>query len=303
MKAESDILCTSRNAVQIVNSIPREKPILFVPDANLGHWVKRQTGRENMKVWQGACIVHATFPARRLAAARAEHPGALVAAHPECPAEVLDQADFVGSTSAIIKWCVETPGEEFIVMTESGVAHSLRRLAPHKRFFFIPNENCNCSECPYMKRNTLEKLRDCLRDLEPRVEIPEDILHRALVPLERMFAVRSFLDAGIFVTQNSDYPPGPFEPMMAIQSSVTRTDMNGNVWGASQRITVDEALRVGTLHGAYASFEEDLKGSIEAGKLADLVVLGRDPHEVPPGEIIRIPIERTMVGGRWVFEA
>lgn len=121
--------------------------------------------------------------------------------------------------------------------------------------------------------------------------------------LERMFAVRSFLDAGIPVTQNSDYPPGPFEPMMAIQSSVTRTDMNGNVWGPKQRITVDEALRVGTLHGAYASFEEDLKGSIEAGKLADLVVLGRDPHEVPPGEIIRIPVERTMVGGRWVFEA
>jgi quinolinate synthase len=190
VKAESDILCTSRNAVQIVNSIPREKPILFVPDANLGNWVKRQSGRENMKVWQGACIVHATFPARRLAAARAEHPGARVAAHPECPADVLDQADFVGSTSAIIKWCVETPGEEFIVMTESGVAHSLRRLAPHKRFFFIPNENCNCSECPYMKRNTLEKLRDCLRDLEPRVEIPDDILHRALVPLERMFAVQ-----------------------------------------------------------------------------------------------------------------
>ncbi len=190
VKAESDILCTSRNAVQIVNSIPPEKPVLFVPDANLGNWVKRQTGRENMKVWQGACIVHATFPARRLAAARAEHPGALVAAHPECPPEVLDQADFVGSTSAIIKWCVETPAEEFIVMTESGVSHSLRRLAPHKRFFFIPNENCNCSECPYMKRNTLEKLRDCLRDLEPRVEIPEDILERALVPLERMFAVQ-----------------------------------------------------------------------------------------------------------------
>lgn len=190
VKAESDILCTSRNAVQIVNSIPPEQPILFVPDANLGNWVKRQTGRENMKVWQGACIVHATFPARRLAAARAEHPAALVAAHPECPPEVLDQADFVGSTSAIIKWCVETPAEEFIVMTESGVSHSLRRLAPHKRFFFIPNENCNCSECPYMKRNTLEKLRDCLRDLEPRVEIPDDILQRALVPLERMFAVQ-----------------------------------------------------------------------------------------------------------------
>ncbi|MCS6951908.1 MAG: quinolinate synthase NadA [Bryobacterales bacterium] len=190
VKAESDILCTSRNAVQIVNSIPPEKPILFVPDANLGQWVKRQTGRENMKVWQGACLVHATFPARRLAAARAEHPGALVAAHPECPPQVLDQADFVGSTSAIIQWCVETPGEEFIVMTESGVSHSLHRLAPHKRFYFIPNENCNCSECPYMKRNTLEKLRDCLRDLEPRVEIPHDILRRALIPLERMFAVQ-----------------------------------------------------------------------------------------------------------------
>jgi predicted amidohydrolase YtcJ len=121
--------------------------------------------------------------------------------------------------------------------------------------------------------------------------------------LERMFAVRSFLDAGIPVTQNSDYPPGPFEPMMAIQSSVTRTDSNGNVWGPKQRITVEEALREGTLHGAYASFEETLKGSIDAGKLADLVVLGRDPHEVPPGEIIRIPVERTMVGGRWVFEA
>ncbi len=121
--------------------------------------------------------------------------------------------------------------------------------------------------------------------------------------LERMFAVRSFLDAGIFVTQSSDYPPGPFEPMMAIQSSVTRTDGNGNVWGPKQRITGEEALRGGTVHGAYAAFEEDLKGSIEAGKLADLVVLGRDPHRVPTGEIIRIPIERTMVGGRWVFEA
>jgi predicted amidohydrolase YtcJ len=121
--------------------------------------------------------------------------------------------------------------------------------------------------------------------------------------LNRMFAVRSFLDAGVRVTQNSDYPPGPFEPMMAIQSSVTRTDMNGNVWGPRQRVTVDEALRVGTIHGAYASFEEKSKGSIEAGKLADLVVLGRDPHQVPPSEIIHIPIERTMVGGRWVFEA
>lgn len=120
--------------------------------------------------------------------------------------------------------------------------------------------------------------------------------------LNRMFAVRSFLDAGIPVTQTSDYPPGPFEPMMAIQSSVTRTDSRGNVWGPAQRITVEEALRVGTVHGAYASFEEHLKGSIEPGQLADLVVLGQDPRRVEPSSIMAIPVERTMVGGRWVAE-
>jgi predicted amidohydrolase YtcJ len=121
--------------------------------------------------------------------------------------------------------------------------------------------------------------------------------------LNRMFAVRSFLDAGVKVTQASDYPPGPFEPMMALQSSVTRTDANGNLWGPRQRVTVEEAIRVGTLHGAYASFEEGTKGSIEPGKLADLVVLGRDPLVEDPSSLISIPVERTMVGGRWVFES
>ena len=121
--------------------------------------------------------------------------------------------------------------------------------------------------------------------------------------LENMFAVRSFLDAGIKVTQTSDYPPGPFEPMMALQSSVTRTDMNGTLWGPSQRITVEEALKVGTIHGAYASYEEDIKGSITTGKLADLVVLGQDPRKVDPSELINISIERTMVGGKWVYES
>ncbi len=121
--------------------------------------------------------------------------------------------------------------------------------------------------------------------------------------LNWMFAVRSFLDAGIRVTQASDYPPGPFEPMMALRSEVTRTDSHGNVWGPKQRVTVEEALRVGTINGAYASFEENQKGSITAGKLADLVVLGRDPLRVDPMDLIDIPIERTMVGGRWVFEA
>jgi predicted amidohydrolase YtcJ len=121
--------------------------------------------------------------------------------------------------------------------------------------------------------------------------------------LDRMFALRSFLDAGIPVTQASDYPPGPFEPMMALQSEVTRTDSKGNVWGPRQRISVLEALRVGTLNGAHASFEESLKGSIEAGKLGDLVVLGRDPLREEPSSLITIPVERTMVGGWFVFEA
>ncbi len=190
VKAESDILCTSRNAVAVVNSIPADKPVLFLPDRNLGHYVKRQTGRENMSTWQGTCIVHATWGARRLSEARAAMPNALVAAHPECDPQVLEQADFIGSTTAIIQWCVNTPADEFIVMTESGVKHSLGKLAPQKRFHFIPNEQCNCSECPFMKRNTLEKLRDCLRTLEPRVEVPEETMRRALLPLERMLAVR-----------------------------------------------------------------------------------------------------------------
>jgi predicted amidohydrolase YtcJ len=119
--------------------------------------------------------------------------------------------------------------------------------------------------------------------------------------LEQMFAVRSFLDAGLHVTQTSDYPPGPYEPMMALQSSVTRRDINGNIWGASQKISVEEALRVGTMHGAYASFEEHQKGSLEAGKLADLVVLGQDPLQTSHSKLIEIPVERTMIGGRWVF--
>ena len=190
VKAESDILCTSRNAVKIVNSIPAEKPILFLPDINLGNYVKQQTGRDNMKIWQGACVVHATFAARKLTAARVAHPQALVAAHPECPPEVLAMADFIGSTSAIIDWCVSTEAAEFIVMTESGVSHSLKLRAPQKQFHFVPNENCNCSECPYMRRNTLEKLRDALANLAPRIELPQDLIRRAALPIERMLAVR-----------------------------------------------------------------------------------------------------------------
>jgi quinolinate synthase len=189
VKAESDILCTSRNAVKVVNSIPADRPILFLPDVNLGNWVQKQTGRQNMKIWQGACIVHATFPARRLTEAKLEHPEAEVVAHPECPAAVLEMADFIGSTSAIIEHCAKSDSRAFIVMTESGVNYSLERVAPGKRFYYVANENCNCSECPYMKMNTLEKLRDSLLNLEPRVELPTELMARALAPLERMLAI------------------------------------------------------------------------------------------------------------------
>jgi quinolinate synthase len=190
VKAESDILCTSRNAVAVVNSIPADRPILFLPDINLGNYVKKQTGRQNMQIWQGACIVHATFPARRLAAARAEHPSALVAAHPECPGEVLRMADFIGSTSAIIDWCRNQSADEFIIMTESGVRYSLEKDSPGKQFYFVANENCNCSECPYMKRNTLENLLECLDRLEPRIDLPQEVMERARLPIERMLAVK-----------------------------------------------------------------------------------------------------------------
>src|SRR5579883_2786310 len=143
VKAESDILCTSRNAVKVVNSIPADRPILFLPDRNLGGYVKKQTGRENMKIWQGACIVHATFPARRLLDAKAKYPEALVVAHPECPEQVLRHADFIGSTSAIIEYCASSPAREFIVMTENGVNFSLERVARGKTFHYVANENCN----------------------------------------------------------------------------------------------------------------------------------------------------------------
>lgn len=189
VKAEADILCTSRNAVDVVNSIPSDKTILFLPDRNLGAWVQQRTGRANFKIWQGACVVHATFPARRLTEAKLKHPQAMVAAHPECPPSVLALADFVGSTSAIIQHCAASPADEWIIMTESGVRFSLERLAPGKRFHFVANEHCNCSECPSMKLNTLEKVRDCLIDLAPRIEIAPEVMIRALRPIERMLAL------------------------------------------------------------------------------------------------------------------
>ncbi|MCU1260816.1 MAG: quinolinate synthetase [Bryobacterales bacterium] len=189
VKAESDIICTSRNAVDVVNSIPAHKTVLFLPDRNLGAYVQRQTGRANMKIWQGSCIVHATFPQRRLLEAMKTHPEAVVIAHPECPESVLQHAAFIGSTSALIDFCVKNAAREFIVMTESGVAFSLQKYAPNKKFYFVANENCNCSECPYMRLNTLEKLREALLNLEPRVDLDPELMRRAAVPIERMLAL------------------------------------------------------------------------------------------------------------------
>lgn len=190
VKAESDIICTSRNAVQIVNSIPADQPILFLPDINLGNYVKKQSGRMNMRIWQGACIVHTTFTERKLLEAMAAEPEAFVVAHPECPTAVLQHAGYIGSTSALIDYCVKSEHKSFIVMTESGVQHSLRKLAPEKTFTFVANENCNCSECPYMKRNSLEKLRESLATLTPRVELPVEMMNRARTSIERMLAVK-----------------------------------------------------------------------------------------------------------------
>ncbi len=190
VKAESDILCTSRNAVQVVNSISAEKTVLFLPDRNLGNYVKQQTGRANMKIWQGSCIVHATFPVRRVMESKQLHPEAEVVAHPECPEAILKMADFVGSTSTLIDYCVKSSAHEFIVVTESGVNYSLQKYGAGKKFYFVNNENCNCSECPFMRLNTLEKLRDSLLNLRPRVEIEAEMMRRALVPIERMLAVK-----------------------------------------------------------------------------------------------------------------
>src|SRR5271165_6860662 len=176
VKAESDLLCTSRNAVKVVNSIPADKTVLFLPDRNLGNYVKQQTGRANMKIWQGSCIVHNTFPVRRLLDAKAAFPAAIVVAHPECPEAVLRHADFIGSTSAIIDYCGDSPAREFIVMTESGINFSLERAAPGRKFHYVANENCNCSECPFMRLNTMEKLRDALLKLEPRVELADGLI-------------------------------------------------------------------------------------------------------------------------------
>jgi quinolinate synthase len=186
VKAASDLICTSSNAVKIVNSVPKDTKILFAPDRNLGRYLMQQTGRD-MVLWQGVCIVHETFSEKKLVALRERYPDAALIAHPECEPGLLQNADFIGSTSALLKYAVESPKQTFIVATEAGILHQMEKQAPHKTFIAAPPEsNCACNECPHMRLNTLEKLYVCLRDLSPRLEMNEELRLAAQKPIERM---------------------------------------------------------------------------------------------------------------------
>jgi quinolinate synthase len=185
VKALCDVICTSGNAVKIVNQAPEDRPILFVPDENLGAWVMEQTGRK-MDLWKGNCYVHVEFTRDSINRIKAEYPDALVVAHPECTQAVRLLADEVCSTEKMVTYVKNAPVKNIIVVTESGMLHRLRKEAPDKNLIAGPTDRCACADCRYMKMNTLEKLRDCLDRLEPRVEMPEDIRKRAEAPLLRM---------------------------------------------------------------------------------------------------------------------
>jgi quinolinate synthase len=189
VKALSDYIVTSSNAEAIVRSIPVDTPILFGPDKNLGRYLEKKIGRE-LVLWPGSCVVHETFSVRKLVGLKARHPEALVLAHPECEEALLSMADYIGSTTALLKYAVGSPAREFIVATEPGILHAMRRQAPDKTFVAAPPEaNCACNECPFMKKNTLEKVYLALRDLSPRIEMAPDLIARARLPIDRMLAL------------------------------------------------------------------------------------------------------------------
>jgi quinolinate synthase len=190
VKALSDVIVTSSSAEKILSQIPKDKPIIFGPDRNLGGYLARKTGRE-LILWPGVCIVHEAFSETELLKLKAQHPGAPVAAHPECPAVILDHADFVGSTSGILKFAKEFEGDTLIVATEPHIIHQMEKALPNKTFIGAPGAdgNCNCNVCPYMALNTLEKLYYALRDLEPRVEIDEELRLKAKKSLDAMLAM------------------------------------------------------------------------------------------------------------------
>jgi quinolinate synthase len=187
VKAMSDIIVTSSNAVDIVRQLPKHTPIVFGPDRHLGRWVEKQTGRK-MVLWPGFCIVHEQFNLRRLLALREAHPDAVLIAHPECEESVLEHADYIGSTLALLKYVQNhTKQKKYIVATEVGILHQMKRARPDAEFVCSPpNSGCDCASCPYMRLNTLEKLYLCMRDRTPEITLPEDIRLRALKPVQRM---------------------------------------------------------------------------------------------------------------------
>ena len=189
VKAESDLICTSSNAKKILEAAPADRPILFAPDKNLGAWLIEQTGRQ-MDLWPGTCQVHVTFSERKILDLKAQHPDAEFIAHPECEDHILRHADVVGSTKRLLNHVVESAGRKFIVGTESGILYTMQKAAPGKELIPAPVEGgvgcAACSECPHMKRNTIEKVYLALRDLEPRIEMDEALRQRAELPLLRM---------------------------------------------------------------------------------------------------------------------
>ncbi len=188
VKAMSDIICTSSNALKIVQSIPKEQPIIFAPDKNLGAYVKSQTGRD-MVIWEGACIVHEAFSIDKLLALHKEHPDATIIAHPESEAHILKVASYVGSTAGMINYVKTNESMKFIVATEAGILFKMQQEVPDKVLIPAPSHEdntCACSECAFMKMNTLQKLYDCLLNETPEINIPEDIRTKALIPIERM---------------------------------------------------------------------------------------------------------------------
>jgi len=186
VKALSDYICTSSNAEKIVNAIPKDKTILFAPDRNLGAYLQKKTGRK-MILWQGACIVHETFSQRKLIELKTRYPEALVLAHPECEEPILQMADYIGSTTGILKFAISDSHMQFIIATESGILHQMQKAAPEKIFIPAPpRANCACNECPFMKKNTLEKVYLSLRDLSPEITMPETLINKAKISINRM---------------------------------------------------------------------------------------------------------------------
>jgi len=194
LKALSDIVCTSSNAVQIVESLPLDQKIIFGPDKNLGDYVIRKTGRNDIVLWNGACMVHEIFSHEKINKLKEEYPLAKFIAHPECEQHILQNADYVGSTSGLLKYTMETAADTFIVATESGIIYQMQKANPGKTFIPAPPTNaCACNDCPHMKLNTLEKLYNCMKYELPEITLDPDVIARAKKPIERMLTISASL--------------------------------------------------------------------------------------------------------------